>query len=408
MSKRKIIIDSIYGGWGRNLYDTAPSTFNASIAIDPDSQSSPTIQASGFLSPTAYSKFSGSSIAAKPLWIVTNPKTSNSFVYDNGGGMNSFDSSLAMRTTDEAGTSFPINFTGGAGNGFAYYNNFIYVFENTDVSQYGGMDQGASIAKTENVWTGAKFGMSALTDTTYPSLRSGFNIELPNHPAFTHTDDALYFGDVVSGQGVIHKIKTSKTTIEGDTNNGSAFNALDLPFGYYPSAISNWGTDLVIAAFQTSGSSSIVQGTAALFFWDTIADSFYRQIPVQDALVTALLNVNGHLYVWSGNANSGYRMSEYIGGETLRQVVMIQEGCLPFPGGVTSINDRVLWGSNIGYPADKAIVWAYGSRDNRIPAGLHCVVCTTASGSYPTTTCVKTVEQFNDSNPRVVVGWADA
>ena len=35
-------------------------------------------------------------------------------------------------------------------------------------------------------------------------------------------------------------VKTSKTTDEGDTDNGSTYNALDLPFGYMPMDIASW------------------------------------------------------------------------------------------------------------------------------------------------------------------------
>lgn len=179
-------------------YFGSDGTFNVSIGIDPDLPVSTDVKTSGILVPSRYEKFSGTEIDGFPTWIITNNKTNNSFVYTSGGKLHSFNNSIAMRATDEAGTSFPITITGGAGNGAVYYNNFIYLAEGTDISQYGGMNQGASIAKTENVWTGGKFGLSALTNTTYPSIQG---TPIPNHPMHAHTDNSVYIGDVVVRSG---------------------------------------------------------------------------------------------------------------------------------------------------------------------------------------------------------------
>lgn len=407
MAIQELQITSILNGQSPTYYSGGKGTFNTSIAIDPDLPVGSGVKTSGVLVPVRYEKFSGTEIDGFPNWIVNNNKTANTFVYTSSGKLHSFNSSIAMRATDEASTALPITITGGAGNGAVFYNNFIYLMEATDISQYGGMDQGASIAKTENVWTGAKFGLTALTNTTYPTLQG---VKIPNHPGHVHTDNSMYFGDVVAGQGVIHRMNTKKTTIEGDTNGTvvpSAFNALDLPFGFYPTDIESYGTDLVISAIQTTDS-TINQGKAALFFWDpTNTVSFYRQLPLPDPLATALLNVNGILYIWSGNASNGVRLSRYIGGDTISEVVYVEEGVPPLAGAVDALGSRIVWGGMTTYPENSASVLAYGSKNDLLPKGIQNIARSTSTGSTQNVNSLKYVQQASNISPRLILGWGD-
>lgn len=407
MATKTFTIESILDGASATQYLSGENAFNASIAIDPDLPVGLNTKASGILMPVVYEKFSGTEITGVPLWILTNNKTANSIVYTSDGKIHSFDSSITMRTTDEAGTSFPITITGGAGNGGVFYNNFYYLAEGTDISQYGGMDQGGSITKTENVWTGAKFSKSALTDTVYPSIRG---VMIPNHPMHVHSDNSCYIGDVVAGQGVLHRLNTKKTTIEGDTNGTtvpSAFNALDFPFGYYPTDIESYGTDVVTACIQTTNS-TINQGKAALFFWDpTNTDTFYRQVNLPDPIVTALLNVNGILHIWTGNTQSGVRLSRYIGGETVQEVYYIEDGFPPFAGAVDALGSRLVSGTSTTYPITTASVTAYGSKNDSLPKGIHNIVRATSTGANPNVTALKYVQQSSSVQPKLIVGWSD-
>jgi len=408
-------VKSILGGWSSTNYFSADDQFNSSVAIDPDFPVGSDIKTSGILVPTRYAKFSGTEFTSFPVWIMPNNKTSNTIIYTIDGKLHSFDSSIAMRSTDEASVSLPISITGGAGNGAAFYNNFYYLAEGTDVSEYGGMDQGASIAKTENVWTGSKLGsQAALTDTTYPSVQG---VKIPNHPMHVHTDNSCYMGDVVAGQGVIHRINTKKVTIEGDTNGTtvpSAFNALDLPFGYFPTDIESYGAgtgttggDVVIAAIQTTDA-TINQGRAQLFFWDpTNTDSFYRQVALPDPLVTALLNVNGILYIWSGNASNGVRLSRYIGGETVQEIAYLEEGVPPLAGAVDALGSRLVWGANITYPVACASVFAYGSKKEELPKGLHNVARASLTGGTPIVSSLKFIQQSSNVQPKMIIGHGE-
>lgn len=398
---------SILEGFSSTNYISREGQYNSAIGIDPDLPVGSQVKTSGIIVPSRYEKFSGTELTGFPNWIIPNNKTTNTIVYTSDGKLHSFNSSIAMRTTDEASTALPITITGGAGNGAVFYNNFYYMAEATDISQYGGMSQGASIAKTENVWTGAKFSKSALTNTTYPSIRG---VAIPNHPAHVHTDNSCYWGDVVAGQGVIHRMNTRKVTIEGDTDGTtipSAFNVLDLPFGFYPTDIESYGTDLVICAIQTTDS-TINQGKSALFFWDTTnTDTFYRQVALPDPLCTALLNVNGILFCWSGNASNGVRLSRYIGGETISEVAYQEEGVPPLAGAVDALGSRLVWGGFTTYPENSASVFAYGSKNDSLPKGLHNIVRSTSSGSTQNVNSLKYIQQASNVAPRLIVGWGD-
>jgi len=192
----------------------------------------------------------------------------------------------------------------------------------------------------------------------------------------------------------------------GDSGN-SEFEALDLPSSYFPTAIETWGSDLVIAASQTSGGTNqnVWQGPAALFFWDGVSPSFYRQIDVQDPMVTALKTVNGTLWVFSGNASSGCRVSKYNGGEELEQTEFIEDGLSPQPGAVDSIGSRVTWGGYVTFPTTVAVVFARGSKLGA-DMGLHCVAKSSSGDATPTVTAVRYTQQADGKTPRFVMGWA--
>lgn len=404
MPRKSFQINSVLGGWSPSQYFYQEGQFLASLAVDPDMPISDSdIRTSGLLIPVQYEKFSSTNISGYPKWMVTSLKNTNLYVYASDGKFVSYNSSLGSETL--VGTP-----TSGAGNGAAYYNNYIYLGTPTDVSRYGPLDN--SPALVNNVWTGATLGtQTALNNTTYPSLQG---TAIPNHPMHMHGNNVLYVGDVLPstsstpGRGCIHSIATSKTTDQGDTNNGSLYNALDLPIGFFPTDMESFGTDLIIAAIQTTDS-TINQGKAALFIWDTISSSFYRgPIYLPDPLVTALLNMNGTIYIWSGNASNGYRLSYYSGGDQCTEIAYFEEGTPPFAGAVDGLGSRVVWGASTTYPATSASVFAMGSKNARIPSGLHNIVKTTATGTTPTVTAVKYVQQSSNIIPKVIAGWGSA
>ena len=261
----------------------------------------------------------------------------------------------------------------------------------------------------DNVWKGATLGsLTALTNTKYPTLRS---VDMPNHVAHMHGDNSLYFCDFINGQGLIHRINTKRVTNEGDTNGTtvvSAYNALDLPFGFYPTAVESYGTDLMILGIYTTDVTTN-QGSSAFVLWDPTDTVTFKLGPVYlpDPLATALLNVNGIMHIWSGNSVNGVRLSRYLGGYVVKDVVYQEEGLPPFAGAVSALGNRIVWGGFQTSPAVGATVWAYGSKDARLPSGLHNVAKTSSAGALPNVTALKYVQQSSNITPKLVVSWRD-
>ena len=397
--KINLKIESILGGHSPTIFfKSGEGQFISSVGIDPDNTYIPdsfSNRSLGVITPVSYSKFSNTEVNAAPIWIITNPKNAKVYTYLANGKFISYTATLTTETVIGTPTS-------GAGNGCVYYNNYIYLMTPTDVSRYGPLDGSPSLVNT--VWTGATLGsQTALTNTSYPS----YVVNYPNHVGYVHTDNTLYFLDYKNGQGLVHKIKTSKVTNEGDTNDGSAYNVLDLPFGYLPTDIKGYGTDLVILAMQTSDA-TLNQGQSALFFWDTISDSFYQQIPINDAMVTALINKNGQLYIFSGNRNNGFRVSKYIGGYSFIEIDFFEEGHSPFPGAVDSYGERLVLGSKITDPVDALSVFSFGYKNAKLPTNArHSIARPSSTGTNPVITSIKYAQQASGIHPRMLIGWKD-
>lgn len=268
---------------------------------------------------------------------------------------------------------------------------------------------------TDAVWTGATLGsLTALSDTPYPSLR---NVMMPNHVAHVHGDNALYFcdfgstGTTIAGQGAIHKISTKKTTNEGDTNGTvvpSAYNALDLPFGFYPTTIESYGSDIIITGIYTTDSTTN-QGKSAFVIWDPTDATSFKIGPIflPDPLATASLNVSGVVYIWTGNAQNGVRLVRYNGGQTTRDVIYQEEGVPPLAGAVDALGNRIVWGGFQTSPATAAVVWAFGSKDARLPLGLNNICKTSSAGTTPFVTALKFVQQSSNVTPKIIPAWND-
>ena len=200
MAEKTITISNILDGFSQTKYLSSEGSFDSSIGIDPDYPlTSSDTKTSGVIVPTQYADFSSTGLSVAAMWLITNPKDTNLYIYATDGELISYSSALTSGSETVIGTP-----TSGAGNGAVYYNNFLYLMTPTDVSRYGPLD--GTPALTNTVWTGSTLGSQrALVNTTYPTLRS---VAIPNHSGHVHGDNALYFGDFVAGKGVIHKIKT--------------------------------------------------------------------------------------------------------------------------------------------------------------------------------------------------------
>ena len=408
MGTKTIQISGVTGGLSASPYLYSQGQFLNAVGIDPDlpvSDSANDFLPSGMARPSGYTAFSGGNVTGVAKWIVANPKDSKAYCLLSDGKFISYDSSFGSETLVATASSC-------TGNGMAYYNNYIYVFTGTTVDRYGPLN--GTPAYATGVWTGATLGsLTALTNTTYPTVRD--SVLLPNHCATVHGDGSLYFLDYANGQGLVHRITTKKVTYEGDTNGttvASAYNVLDLPFGYMPTAIASLGTDLVISATQTTDS-LLSQGESALFVWDAVSSSFRSQIPVSDPVVTGLRNSNGTLYAFSGGlGNNGYRLSYYAGGETLKTIFFSSEGHSPMQGAIASVGDKILWGTvkmvqTTTSPEYYAVVMSAGSKDPNVPLRIQCPVKTDASATsaYGIVGAVAAIEQASYSSPSLVVAY---
>ena len=89
---------------------------------------------------------------------------------------------------------------------------------------------------------------------------------------------------------MIHAIKTDAS----GTNDNSAYNVLDLPFGYFLllSLVTEQISQLRHLRHQIP---TLRQGNASLFLWDTIGETFYQEISLPDVFCHGSLNVNGRM-----------------------------------------------------------------------------------------------------------------
>ena len=406
-------INQIFKGHQATQYFGADGTYQTSMAVDPDLPIVSTdIRTSGLAVPVGYAKFSGANVTAPVIRLITDPKDANKcYAVLTNGRLISYTGAFASETL--IGTVAGSNATWAE-----YYNNYIYIFgtgaSKDDVSRYGPLNNTPSLV--DNVWKGATLGsQTALTNTTYPALRS---VNMPNHVAHVHGDNSLYFcdfgptnGGTGTGQGLIHRINTKRTTNEGDTNGTtvpSAYNVLDLPFGFYPTALESYGTLLMILGIYTTDT-VVNQGKSAFVLWDPTDTVSFLLGPVYlaDPLATALLNVDGEVLIWTGNSVNGVRVSKYSGGQSTLDVTFQEEGLPPLAGAVDALGKRIVWGGFATNPAAGAVVYAYGSKDTRLPKGLHNICKTSAAATTPFVTALKYIQQSSNITPKLVPAWTD-
>lgn len=402
-------ITSILGGQSPMVYFGTDDQFLSSIAVDPDhtvDQAGTFQKAGGVITPIGYSQFSSTAVNTQPVCFITTHKKEQlmySVLSDGSFLSHTYNESTGWGSETDINTHND-NLAGGG----AYYNNYIYIFGSTDVSRYGPLDGTPAFADDFWVTTLSKTALVNVS-SDYPSIN---NIRYPYRPSYVHSNNTLYFADYLNGKGILHAIKTTKTTAEGDTDSGSAYNVLDLPAGYHITAISSWGTDLAILAVQLEESSGITVrgGTSALFLWDTVSDSFYRKVDIRDPMASALLNTNGQLYVWHGNLGLGHTISRYLGGFQLERINTINDAAPPTSYAVDSLGGRITWGCTINYPEKAGVALSIGYQSGRInPTALNCVARVSGDlGTVMGVGCLKyVVREEQGIKSQLVIGWRD-
>lgn len=404
----QIVISSILGGTAPTSHFAGRSQFRASLGIDPaqpidDSDTAYSTVASGLLRPTASEKFSGSTITAAPLWLKTNPKDANVYVYDALGSAYSVNAALTSVTGLGDGGSL----SSSLGNGSDYYDNYMYFAKNTDIARYGPLNGTPTFNGT--YWTGT-LSKSALVNTVYPTTYKN-NLRIPNHPMHRHSDGRLYFGDVVDNRGVIHYIRTTKTTVEGDTDNSSTASALTaLGYGLWPTSLETYGTDLSIALYEGS-SAGLRQKHAKLAFWDTSSANANKLVWVEypDAIITAQKNINGVLYVASGNINvQGFRITRFIGGYSFEEVYYSETGEPPLQGAFEGLLNRLVFGTHTNVPESDGCVYAVGLQKAILGSGLFNIMRATGGTSSTSVTAVAFADSVEFGFNVPIIGWTQA
>lgn len=372
MSKVEIKIEDIFEGlMPSSMFEQKKGQYQLAIGIDPDmplTDNSTDVKTGGAVRPVNYTAFSDSVVTSYPIAIITNPKDTYIYVVLANGRLVRYTSAFASETL--IGTV-----SEGVANGAWYYNNYIYITGTTNVSRYGPLN--GTPALVDGVWTGSTLGtLTALTNTTYPT--SLLSTSYLNHYGISHVDGQSYFLDYKDGVGMVHCINTKKTTHEGDTNDGSAYNILDLPKNYKPFSICSYGDDMVVSASMAS-SSSLRQGGAALFFFNPAdtTPSFYRKVTLPDMICSALIYTNGQLYGMSGDLNGGYKLIHYIGGESVETLKIIEEGNPPLQGAVSAVGNRIVWPADTTTPITATGLYGYGSKSDLFPRGLHHIAVAT-------------------------------
>lgn len=370
--KFTIRIESILGGHSPLSHFAQSDQYLASIGIDPsmpldDVQGSYLVP--GLLRPVVASNI-GSTTVGTPLWIIGSPKSeTNFYVYDSNGSAYTVNDSMSSLTALSDGGTL----SSSGGNGCAYYDNYIYFAKNTDIARYGPLN--GTPAFNGTYWTGT-LSKAALVDTTYPVEASFATIEYPNHVLHRHSDGRLYIADVVGNQGTIHFIKTSKTSVEGDTDDGSTYSAVQVGYGLWPTAMESYGSDLVIAFMDLaviSGSRTIKGPRAKIAFWDTTSQNVNKITWVEfpDQIITGMKNVNGVLYITSAQQGAtGFRLSRFVGGYTFEEIALFETGTSPFPGGLDGVGNRLYFGSRTVIPQNKACVYTYGLQKPNLKPGI--------------------------------------
>jgi hypothetical protein len=404
----QVKIDTILGGHSPTTHFSTASQFRASLGIDPaqpinDTDTAYSTIASGLIRPTASEKFSAATIESSPLWIKANPKNSLVYVYDAKGSMYSIDATMTTVTGLADGGTPGLSL----GNGFEYYDNYMYGATNTDVMRYGPLDGVAEFTGSYWITTTATTG---LVHTPYPTTFKN-NIMIPNHPMHRHSDGILYFGDVVDGQGAIHTIQTSKTTVQGDTISGSAWSKMYFGYGLYPTSIESYGSELAIALIEGT-STGLLQTRAKIAFWDTVSSAFNKITWVEfpDSLITAMKNVNGVLYVVSGNYKTrGFRVTRFVGGYSFEEVYYSETGEPCLQGAIDAILNRVVFGSHTTVPETAGCVNAIGLQKNSLSqTGMFNVMRATGSGTSTSVTAVGFVDATQMGFYVPILGWSTA
>lgn len=462
-------IESIAGGISPTAFDDSKDGYHAGLGIDPDMADNTILRPGGIIKPIAYAEFSGAEVNVAPMWLRTTPKNELLYTLLANGKFISYSSALGSETLIATATSCTGNgmvyynnyiyiFRGvevdryGPIDGTPAYTTAIWTtatasngFNQKAIQNrsYPQANQQALPNHVAHVHSdGALYFCDVLPDgkgtihkiKTAPTLAydgqtGAFTVGLTVTGGTSGATGVILYDDDNGASGILtlsnvigtfadNETITDSSTgsatvdgvlVQGGGNDGSSFNVLDLPNDFWPTCLESWGNDLVIGALQsaTSGQPTRSPGNSSLFFWDTISDSFYDEVKLKDPLTTALKNVNGLLYVTSGNGLTGCRVSVYAGGRQLTDEMYLDDVLPPYAGAVEALGDKFMFGTTTSYPNAFSVVYSFKSKDVRIKSQLHCPIKTSGSGAAPFTGALLAFNQNAAFRGRLLVGWQD-
>lgn len=410
----RILIQSILGGHSPTSHFSRADQFLSSLAIDPaqtisqlDVHDTLFSLGSGLLRPVAAKPISNNQISNIPLWMKIDSQK-GVYVYDSAGSAYTFpaeDQSIITNLSDGGSLS------NSSGNGMEYYDNYMYFAKNTTIARYGPLN---GVPIFDGDYWGSTLSKTALSNTSYPLtgyLGSGSFLAFPNHCMHQHSDGILYFIDVVNNQGYLHTIQTTKTSVEGDTDNGSTYQKLAFPFGVLPISIESYGNSLAISCVDGRFSGR----SAKIAFWDTTSKNFNSMIWTEfpDTVITAMKNIDGVLYVVSGkpgsntignNLQKGIRLSRFVGGYTFEEIAYFDYLGLPFPDAISGDSKRILIGSQTIFPKASPVVVSYGLQKGALGNGIFYTAGGSIASSFVSTLLIQQDSSLLKNSP--IVGWS--
>lgn len=376
---QKIRIESILGGESGNANFSTEDQFRSSFGINPllpiydVLPISPSYEydgkPSGYLRPTPSVTLTTGTLSstASICTIDGSPRGGKLYLNDSSGSLYTFDPLTNQTTALSDGGSLSNSSFGTV----AYYDNYVYVTKNTTVARYGPL---SGTAGFDGDYFGTTLGLSSLTQGSYPQNSNG--LTFPFHILHRHSDGKLYITDVVGGNGSLSRIGTTKTSVEGDTNNGSAFNIVNFGYGFYPTAIESYGDSLVVGLYE--GPYEFAKN-AKLAFWDTVSQNINSITTVEfpDQFILSIKNINGTLFIISSNSYGynftgiqTFRLSRYVGGSSVETIKTFL-GEIPAQGSICSSDNKLFFGT-FSYQEDRASVIMYVPETNSTFAITGC------------------------------------
>ena len=399
LKKLKLSIGSILGGQSPTYYLSEADQFLLSVGIDPEKTYGTRAKANGGIIPTAMTSItSGTGLGSSaPMWVSSAQTSTGVMVYAASGTVYTYSNTFTA-PDEEGGIVKP---TSGAGNGMVVYGDYAYFATTTDIARFGPLSATAP-RLTQNFWTGSDYlNKSALTNTTYPSTR---NINYPNHTMHLHNDGAVYICDYANNQGMLHSFYIA----QDGTETTAVYQDLTLPPGQLPTDIESYGTDVAVTTSPaidfSVGAVPRPSLSSSLILWDAVSGhNFYRNVPVNEAMCTAVVNKNGELHVWGGNLDQAVTLLKYLGGYSFQELAHLGEGSPPLASAVDSLGNMVAWGGWATYPEAFAGAYTYGYRNAKMPRNAlnQILRISDSTNTLPVISCLK----FLLRSAYPVIGW---